>query len=813
MKRPARLLKVSALCGLVVLGALVPINARSAHGGTAARFRALHAKPASASNGPGAVFIRGRYVRPPYRLRVAEGRIFLNGRVLRSLPASPPPAADAAPAAPKTAADLVAIAAARLQALASEHKASVNHVPKAIRAQLIALIRSYKLATRVSDNGFALVVHTHGGIGAELIYKDRLAPTAAQLQSSLAAEAGSWRDLLQSGGMLIVSSATVEQIPSARAQELLQGINAATRTPMPRRLRLLTGLLADRGLAHDFLVASHLPPELLQRFHVSVGAIRAPGAVLRPSILPRHALNQSTAASHTPIYDTAYFFSAVTGDSGEMAPVVSNVKLDNYDVVQYAYSGICSPGSSTISNFVGTSGKAGVLYVSSHGNNSALALEAHCTKSDANAAAKAYIAGGQIARGDIDLEYSEWTSIGGKWWYVGITGSGIQHLWKDANTIVELSACDTLNLDNKFNAREFIAPADLVTRPESENKSFWDRVAGIQDNGTKRNVGDVYAASEFPTATGKWGLISKASGRTVLAPAVVSVSPDPATSVVVGQPVIERVTFDTPIAASSTAVQHDFGIPTISDVSTDSPCRGKWNAQPDHWIDDHTVEFKWTPQAPGVQTISVVARRTWSGDAATGLSHPELDGNQSPAGSNHVGPNGDDYVYQRTCMLPPTATPGQVPPNTPTPLPTATAGPSCKGPVTLLIDGFNPGGVMNGAIPPMVTVGNPNANPPVRYCLISMATYHWNNGNGVIPGQIGLKDANGAFVGGGPWQAVGTSGQGGAPDVNWVVTLPANPPVILSGTYTVFDSSPATWAQNAASGGAGFVRIWVQVYQ
>lgn len=77
-------------------------------------------------------------------------------------------------------------------------------------------------------------------------------------------------------------------------------------------------------------------------------------------------------------------------------------------------------------------------------------------------------------------------------------------------------------------------------------------------------------------------------------------------------------------------------------------------------------------------------------------------------------------------------------------------------------------------------------------------TYHWNNGRGAPAGQIALRSSAGETFG--PWQAFGEPGQGGVPSAYWVVEPDVNLP---AGTYTIVDSNPSTWAQNAASGGAG----------
>jgi hypothetical protein len=102
-------------------------------------------------------------------------------------------------------------------------------------------------------------------------------------------------------------------------------------------------------------------------------------------------------------------------------------------------------------------------------------------------------------------------------------------------------------------------------------------------------------------------------------------------------------------------------------------------------------------------------------------------------------------------------------------------------------------------------------NQPTRATMFALAeparvtrimTYHWNNGVGDPAGQIALRNASGETFG--PWQAIGEPGQGGVPSAYWIV----EPKVLLpAGTYTIFDSNPSTWAQNAASGRSGMATV------
>ena len=86
--------------------------------------------------------------------------------------------------------------------------------------------------------------------------------------------------------------------------------------------------------------------------------------------------------------------------------------------------------------------------------------------------------------------------------------------------------------------------------------------------------------------------------------------------------------------------------------------------------------------------------------------------------------------------------------------------------------------------------------------MTEIRTYHWNDAQGVKPGQISLKAADGETYG--PWQATGLDGQGGVSNAFWVV----QPDLVLpAGLYTVVDSDPVTWSQNSETGGRGMV--WV----
>lgn len=125
---------------------------------------------------------------------------------------------------------------------------------------------------------------------------------------------------------------------------------------------------------------------------------------------------------------------------------------------------------------------------------------------------------------------------------------------------------------------------------------------------------------------------------------------------------------------------------------------------------------------------------------------------------------------------------------------------TCSGGQVKLLDTWNVYGVENGGKPSAFSTNGQ------AYCVASIATYHWNNGVGKAPGTISLMTAGHTL---GPYKAKGSSGQSGAKNVNWTVTLSTTTnPVVIDGTYTCVDSDPATWSQNQQSHGDGFCQVW-----
>ena len=132
----------------------------------------------------------------------------------------------------------------------------------------------------------------------------------------------------------------------------------------------------------------------------------------------------------------------------------------------------------------------------------------------------------------------------------------------------------------------------------------------------------------------------------------------------------------------------------------------------------------------------------------------------------------------------------------------------CVGSPTVLSTNWNVDAVANGGTEPSFSTGG------ASYCVISISDYHWNDGTGKTPGTIGLASEQGTL---GPWNATGSAGSptatypDGVPNANWTVT-PSSPsqPVVINGTYACADSDPASWSENAGSGGQGFCQVTVE---
>ncbi|MHB8867621.1 MAG: DUF6777 domain-containing protein [Thermoleophilia bacterium] len=113
-----------------------------------------------------------------------------------------------------------------------------------------------------------------------------------------------------------------------------------------------------------------------------------------------------------------------------------------------------------------------------------------------------------------------------------------------------------------------------------------------------------------------------------------------------------------------------------------------------------------------------------------------------------------------------------------------------------LFDNGNIGGVMPGGTAPTFVLD-------VAARITELQNYHYIIGGLPGAGTIGLQSDDGTMYG--PFQAVGSEGQGGVANAYW--TVKPDDLVLPPGTYTIIDSDPGTFSQNAESGGVGMASV------
>ena len=118
---------------------------------------------------------------------------------------------------------------------------------------------------------------------------------------------------------------------------------------------------------------------------------------------------------------------------------------------------------------------------------------------------------------------------------------------------------------------------------------------------------------------------------------------------------------------------------------------------------------------------------------------------------------------------------------------------------TTLFNNFNTFGVVNQ--PTAATTFQ--LTEPAQ--ITQLRTYHWNDGRGEKPGRHDHITLSGF---GAPMNFPVTGEPGGNGNVKNATWIAFGLDVVLPpGTYTISDSSPGTWAQNAGSNGAGFTQV------
>lgn len=351
--------------------------------------------------------------------------------------------------------------------------------------------------------------------------------------------------------------------------------------------------------------------------------------------------------SETPSTDAAVFFSTLHNDidfSAEVTAVIPLVEDQNYKSLLLAdTTGDTDndPKDATAENFKkvlngtypGINNPRGILYVSSHGVADALMVQVTNTSANCQASKNAYVAGGVFMNAEIFCD-----EVGGTWGIL-INKTGIQNHYVEENTIVYLSACKSDSLHTSFVdagvlARDFVGYADNVLCADAldDAKKFWGRMHGSVDGGTSRwatIAGGKLDYSPLFRYHHRTGLAED----TVLSPAVKDHDPLPSTFLLPAGGTLTingHVDFDTPME----------NVDVLDVTGTCDPWLKSWS-----WPNNQRFEFELQLNQTGDVELRVQQEVAKAGTNF----HNNLDGNQDPAGTIHVGPNQDDFVWNISC--------------------------------------------------------------------------------------------------------------------------------------------------------------------
>lgn len=360
--------------------------------------------------------------------------------------------------------------------------------------------------------------------------------------------------------------------------------------------------------------------------------------------------------SETPGSNEAVIFSPFgplsMDDKASMDFVKAKAQDHNYMVTEFldpTEAGDDNPGGATALNFLSLNG-SGLVYVVSHGDTddpttpavvepNLLLVETYATAIARNTKLAGYtgpplpppFGAGDLVACDQFQDHAQRQIFG-----ICITEQGITNHFTDNNSIVHIAACFSFNLREEFNAREYFGYAAVSTCPQirSDTEALWGRMHGATDNGTRRAASRAFAGGGF-TPIFRYLHRADVALQTVLSPAISEHSP---TKLPVSIQVAGSVRFDTVMKQ----VLPQNAITIVNDT-----CNA--TIKNPQWADNFTLTFQIQATQHGQLTLKVPAAAAVS---APLIAEKQLDGNQNPANTDHVGPNKDDFLWEVTCNPP-----------------------------------------------------------------------------------------------------------------------------------------------------------------
>lgn len=384
--------------------------------------------------------------------------------------------------------------------------------------------------------------------------------------------------------------------------------------------------------------------------------------------LPAGATVGDHPDSETPGSKQAVIFSPFgpvkAADMDSMDYFEAKVKDHNYKVTKYLDTTEASddnPQGATAANFLKLS-KKGLVYIVTHGGQdnpdtpavetNRLLVEGYNTKAARDTAWAAY--GAPFVAGDLEKcdRFKDHNEPKNKIFGICITEQGVSSHFKDDNTIVHVAACFSMNFSDEFNAREYFGytAASSCPKIKADTLKLWGRMHGEVDDGHHRAARKAFEAGGFNAI---FAFKHRDGLDTVLSPAVKKHKPN------------KDEVFEVPVTTDG-LVRFDTKMDTTVDpasVISIEGCDGK--IQDPKWDPPYTLKFKLKLKTPGDAELTVHAANA----KAERDYKNNLDGNQVPAGKDHIGPNRDDFKWKIKCIAStptytpsPTRTPSKTPP-------------------------------------------------------------------------------------------------------------------------------------------------------
>ncbi len=247
-----------------------------------------------------------------------------------------------------------------------------------------------------------------------------------------------------------------------------------------------------------------------------------------------------------------------------------------------------------------------------------------------------------------------------------ITEQGIRNRFADNTSIVFVIADHSINFSNAFNAKEFFGYAGPIPAVVADLGEA-ALLTGMMHGTILRQLAEFRAAKlayqggldllMLPVAF-KYAQRADATLETVLSPAVASTFPEDGDEFDVPRRVPGEVMFD---------ARMDTSVPPLAIVRVRG-CAARLSSV--RWVGEFLLRFNVDFAEPGVATFTVRAQ-TARGERPYPVKQA-LDGNLDPLNVDHVGPNGDDYVWQVRCVQDQAPTLTATPPSASTPTNTST---------------------------------------------------------------------------------------------------------------------------------------------